>query len=589
MNMRTNHDATMRSWLVLIVITFMSITILLQDASANQRKVLAEIFTNIGCPVTGSWIPIADRTLREFDADEYVQITFHTWWPGLDPWYIDNFNRHLPGVDDIITRVAYYGYNQFMGVPSYFFDGHRIGGRVHQGDTRDGFARQIREYVAERLDIETPIRLEIEGEVEEMNLNFRVRVYSDENLSNLILFMALCERYAHIRGFPSGQTDFYDNVLDMIPDANGHAFRIPEGQDASFDFEASLDVGWRENPLHNLSLVAWVQDEEREVLQVEEFVLGQQEPTVLVVDATADPQVGETMFEAFGIGVLPIADRWVRDEAGEISADDMTGYEAIFWHSFNCEESIITPDEEDGLIEYLDNGGTLIVSSPYLGQDIGDGLLYQRYLSVRQDEEDVELYLVRGANDIPAFEGARIHLGGDGGAGRPNITPGLTPFNEAAAVMYYEDDGEHNGIAGVQHITDRYRTLTLAFPIESIDGVEETMDQREFIALICNWMTDAQAIPVESQASIYSYRLDPAYPNPFNSMTNISYNLPVAARVSLQVYNTTGRSIALLIENVQSAGCHTAIWNCVSDPAGIYFVVMKAGDFRAVRKVVLTQ
>ncbi len=67
------------------------------------------------------------------------------------------------------------------------------------------------------------------------------------------------------------------------------------------------------------------------------------------------------------------------------------------------------------------------------------------------------------------------------------------------------------------------------------------------------------------------------YPNPFNPVTTIKYDLPVASEISLVIYNIVGQEVKRLIGETQKAGVHTIKWygtNNVNAPvsSGIYLV-----------------
>ncbi|MBM3324860.1 MAG: T9SS type A sorting domain-containing protein, partial [Calditrichaeota bacterium] len=64
--------------------------------------------------------------------------------------------------------------------------------------------------------------------------------------------------------------------------------------------------------------------------------------------------------------------------------------------------------------------------------------------------------------------------------------------------------------------------------------------------------------------------LDQNYPNPFNSTTVIRFYLPAATRVKLEIFDTLGRRVATLIDSVQSAGRHAAIWEADEAASGAY-------------------
>lgn len=91
-----------------------------------------------------------------------------------------------------------------------------------------------------------------------------------------------------------------------------------------------------------------------------------------------------------------------------------------------------------------------------------------------------------------------------------------------------------------------------------------------------------------------SYTLHPVYPNPFNAMAVIKYEVPVQGIVRVGVYDVLGRKVATLVDGQVGAGSHQVTWDAGELPSGIYFVQMSAripmgtaGDFRQVRKVVL--
>jgi predicted outer membrane repeat protein len=83
------------------------------------------------------------------------------------------------------------------------------------------------------------------------------------------------------------------------------------------------------------------------------------------------------------------------------------------------------------------------------------------------------------------------------------------------------------------------------------------------------------------------FALHPPHPNPFNSMTAISFQLSANSYVSLQVYDTAGRLMTILIDGWQAAGMHEAVFDGTDWPSGIYLCRMQAGEFEAVQKMVL--
>ncbi|MBD3232192.1 MAG: T9SS type A sorting domain-containing protein, partial [candidate division Zixibacteria bacterium] len=78
-----------------------------------------------------------------------------------------------------------------------------------------------------------------------------------------------------------------------------------------------------------------------------------------------------------------------------------------------------------------------------------------------------------------------------------------------------------------------------------------------------------------------------AYPNPFNATVTINYSLPVEANVTLEIYNLLGRKVEALVNEVVSAGSHTARWDASEYASGIYYYKLAAGDEVFTKRVTL--
>ncbi len=80
------------------------------------------------------------------------------------------------------------------------------------------------------------------------------------------------------------------------------------------------------------------------------------------------------------------------------------------------------------------------------------------------------------------------------------------------------------------------------------------------------------------------------YPNPFNASTAITYSLPSAAEVKLEIYGILGKKLITLVENKQQAGSYKLVWDGRDSKglqlsSGIYFYRIKAGKFNCVKKM----
>ncbi|KAA3605346.1 MAG: T9SS C-terminal target domain-containing protein [Calditrichaeota bacterium] len=88
------------------------------------------------------------------------------------------------------------------------------------------------------------------------------------------------------------------------------------------------------------------------------------------------------------------------------------------------------------------------------------------------------------------------------------------------------------------------------------------------------------------------FSVSPAYPNPFNPTTTISYALPKDTKVSIVIYNILGKEIRTLVNGSKSAGFYNAQWNGLNNQGtfvgtGVYFVKVEAGIFSKVIKLTM--
>ena len=83
------------------------------------------------------------------------------------------------------------------------------------------------------------------------------------------------------------------------------------------------------------------------------------------------------------------------------------------------------------------------------------------------------------------------------------------------------------------------------------------------------------------------FALLPCYPNPFNASTAITFAAPRTSHVRIAVYDILGRLTAQLADDTYPTGRHRLVWRAGEVGTGLYFVQMKAEEFRQVRKVLL--
>ncbi|MDP6401904.1 MAG: FlgD immunoglobulin-like domain containing protein [Candidatus Marinimicrobia bacterium] len=105
--------------------------------------------------------------------------------------------------------------------------------------------------------------------------------------------------------------------------------------------------------------------------------------------------------------------------------------------------------------------------------------------------------------------------------------------------------------------------------------------------IVARGVVDMRFVPTPEEFALHQN-----FPNPFNPVTRIKYDLKEKSEVSIIIYDVTGREVKQLINAGQEAGYHSMLWNGRNSQgqnagAGVYFYMIQANDFRQVRKMLL--
>ncbi|MBT7519938.1 MAG: T9SS type A sorting domain-containing protein, partial [Candidatus Marinimicrobia bacterium] len=104
--------------------------------------------------------------------------------------------------------------------------------------------------------------------------------------------------------------------------------------------------------------------------------------------------------------------------------------------------------------------------------------------------------------------------------------------------------------------------------------------------------TNCEQVSIIDATFPITYNLHNAYPNPFNPVTTLQYDLPEDALVNITIYDMMGRVVSNLVSSQQNAGYKSIQWNATNNEgqpvsAGLYLYTIQAGKFRQTKKMVL--
>lgn len=84
-----------------------------------------------------------------------------------------------------------------------------------------------------------------------------------------------------------------------------------------------------------------------------------------------------------------------------------------------------------------------------------------------------------------------------------------------------------------------------------------------------------------------SFGLEQNHPNPFNPSTVITCVVPAQSHVRLSVHDALGREVALLVDDVRTAGRHAFVWDAAGCASGTYICVLRSGSRHDMRMMTL--
>jgi hypothetical protein len=138
-------------------------------------------------------------------------------------------------------------------------------------------------------------------------------------------------------------------------------------------------------------------------------------------------------------------------------------------------------------------------------------------------------------------------------------------------------------------ITTQSDTTSWWWYVEATDGMDTTDASPDYLTI--QWDI-SDMLSIDDDLMPLSFALHQNYPNPFNPTTTLQYDLPEDATVKIMIYDLMGREVKTLVNNQQTAGFKSIIWNASNNlgqpvSAGMYLYRISAGDFHSVKKMIL--
>lgn len=90
-----------------------------------------------------------------------------------------------------------------------------------------------------------------------------------------------------------------------------------------------------------------------------------------------------------------------------------------------------------------------------------------------------------------------------------------------------------------------------------------------------------------SEDRIFNYTLYQNFPNPFNPVTTIRFQIPYSQKVELSIYDVLGREVTRLYDGIANAGINVVDFNAQNFASGVYIYRLKADNYSTSKKLII--
>ncbi|MBC8192616.1 MAG: T9SS type A sorting domain-containing protein [FCB group bacterium] len=172
-------------------------------------------------------------------------------------------------------------------------------------------------------------------------------------------------------------------------------------------------------------------------------------------------------------------------------------------------------------------------------------------------------------------------------------SPGGFAFDTSAQFTSLAEGAEHVLEIPVDEVAEWYIGVECASTVEAenftYSGSTAVLNGVAY-GLTATWDTEVVGIAGWSD-SPSGYNLYPNYPNPFNPITTIRYEVPEQSQVTLTVFDVLGQEVMILQDGVKTSGIYEVQWNGLDQSgkqvnSGVYFCHLMAVDYSKTRRMV---
>jgi len=142
-------------------------------------------------------------------------------------------------------------------------------------------------------------------------------------------------------------------------------------------------------------------------------------------------------------------------------------------------------------------------------------------------------------------------------------------------------DGTSSTSQNPSHTYESADTFSISLIVSGLGGAD-TVSRANYISV-----TDPTYIVSDENNIPKAYNLYPVYPNPFNPVTNIKFDIPKNNLATIKIYNVSGQLVKQLLNKNKNAGSYRITFDASGLPSGMYFIKFESHNYREIKKCLL--
>ncbi len=241
----------------------------------------------------------------------------------------------------------------------------------------------------------------------------------------------------------------------------------------------------------------------------------------------------------------------------------------VIWLSGNARGAVLSATDQTLLAAYIAQGNRVVLSGQNIVDDLAGSAFLEDSLQVAVASDSLHVPLSIQTAGAP-FQGDWYLLIGGSGAGNQTAVTSLQALGTSRVVAHYADS---TGPVAAVECADGH-ALVLGFGIEAISGVGSSDPLTAMMTRIFAWADDVLSVTPRPGVPVFLptvATLGAAYPNPFNSTTNLAYALPAVRGAELVVFDVLGRMVD---QRRITAAKGTLHWG-LDRASGVYFAQIR--------------